>query len=300
MKTGIYPDMPEAEYHNDPCDGVPALSASVAKLLVGASPSHAYLSHPLLGGHKFASTRAQDLGTLSHAYLLGKGAEHLHVMEAVYKGEAVKDFRSAVAKDERDEAIAAGKVPILKKDHNRVARAVARITKGFVEHGFPAERGEVECSIFWVERASNGAPVQCKARLDHLRTDGCTIDDLKSTKSAKPTRQLFAQMFQLAYDVQDAAYRRAVEATVEGAAGRAKFNFWFFELEEPYPVVPVRLSGAFRAVGEARWQQAIDLWAHALQTDTWPSYVKPGEHVVAEPPAWAMEDAIIDEGSEAA
>ncbi|WP_242401117.1 hypothetical protein [Acetobacter okinawensis] len=43
---GIY-DLPEAQYHADPCP-TPSLSNSVARILLDESPMHAHFSHPRL------------------------------------------------------------------------------------------------------------------------------------------------------------------------------------------------------------------------------------------------------------
>lgn len=305
FKIGIFPDMPESEYHDDPCDGVPCLSKSIATKLINYSPAHAYLEHPLLGGERYESTKEMDDGEIMHAMMLGYAEEKLHVMRSLHqaRGETepsvVKNFKSNVAKEERDQARAAGKIPIFEHQTVRYTRAVRKVAQQMQAAGFPAEQGLVECSIFWVETASDGTPVQCKARLDHLRPGFNIIDDLKTASDARPGAKLGSHIYSFGYDIQDAAYRRAVEAVKPEMVGRVDFKFWFFEIADPCPVVPVELDGHFRMIGEARWRQAVDTWAYCLNTDTWPGYVAPGVTVRQGPPRWAEDDfEEKEEGSE--
>ena len=81
MDPGVYYDLPEHEYHSDPCDS-PSLSASIAQTIVLESPAHAWLQHPRFGGKQIEPTKEMDRGTLVHALLLGKG----RAIEAYLRG----------------------------------------------------------------------------------------------------------------------------------------------------------------------------------------------------------------------
>src|SRR4051812_34095654 len=107
-------EIPADAYHRDEVADVPTLSASIATILVTKSPAHAYAAHPKLNPNyqrdddddKFA------LGTTSHALLL-EGLEIADVFD-------FKDWRTDAAKAARAEARAAGRVPLLRPQWDRV------------------------------------------------------------------------------------------------------------------------------------------------------------------------------------
>lgn len=67
---GVYPDIPEADYHADPCP-TPSLSSSIGKELVNRSPWHAWTKHPRLNPEVEPDNRASfDLGSAAHAFML--------------------------------------------------------------------------------------------------------------------------------------------------------------------------------------------------------------------------------------
>ena len=70
---GLY-DMPEADYHADPCPE-PSLSSTLARLMVNRSPRHAWTASPRLNpDHEPVNKETFDVGRAAHAVLLGRGA----------------------------------------------------------------------------------------------------------------------------------------------------------------------------------------------------------------------------------
>lgn len=261
------------EYFAEPC-AVPALSASIAHVLDSESPLHAWTRHPKLGGIKRAPTKALDNGSLSHALLLGAGKG----IEVI----AADSYRTNAAKEARDAARDAGLIPVLEEDYEVARVAADAIRKRFADLGIVLD-GEPEIAALWSETASNGAAVQCRGMMDHLKLP--VIYDIKSIRSANP-QMCRKHIESYGYAIQRAAYVSAIERIKPELAGRVDFVFVFYELAPPYEVTPIRLSGAFRELGARAWRRAVDRWEECLRTDTWPGYVD--RIVDLEPSPWAL------------
>ena len=54
---------------------IPALSYSIAKILIGESPRHAWCAHPLLGNMRGEPTAEMDFGQVAHKLMLGRGVD---------------------------------------------------------------------------------------------------------------------------------------------------------------------------------------------------------------------------------
>lgn len=270
--TTIVYDLHAETYRADPCER-PSLNASTAGVLDRQSPLHAHNQHPRLGGKRRRPTASLDAGKLIHALLLGE--EHsLEVIEA-------PNYKTKAAKQEFEDATAAGRIPVLLRDYDEARGAAGRLREQFDVLGFPLD-GASEVSAFWTEEADDGTEVQCRGRIDHLR--GLTLIDLKSCRSAHPDA-LAKHVDTYGYAIQRAAYVSGLEKIL-GAAGRVDFVFLFLELEAPFAVTPVRLNGEFRELGERKWRRAVNAWARCAREDVWPGYA--GRVLDLAPPHWAM------------
>lgn len=270
-------DITADQYHADPCV-TPSLSASIAKILVDKSPMHAWAAHPRLGGKKFTSTKEMDRGTLCHRILLGKGADIVEIPFA--------DYRKDVAKDMRDQAKSDGKIPAL-TNVLVSAHEMAQVHKKRLayDHGIYLD-GESEVAIEYSDELfMDCRRVVCRSMLDHVKLSGGVIYDLKFVACAHPD-VVAKSIVSYGYDIQDAAYRRALSSVKPELTGREDFVFLFCEAEEPYAVQPYRLDGTFREHGQRRWDRAKRIWADCLKSNVWPGYA-PGVVSVA-PPQWAM------------
>lgn len=261
------------EYFADPC-AVPSLSSSIANVLDTASPLHAWSQHPKLGGVPRTSTKSLENGSLSHALLLGAGKD-IVIIDA-------KDYRTSAAQAERDGALKAGKIPVLVKDIESARKTAALLKERFADVGIVLD-GEKEPTALWTETASNGARVQCRGMMDHVKLP--VIYDLKSIRSANPA-VCRRHVETYGYAIQRAAYVSAVEHIKPELAGRIDFIFVFYELEPPHAVTPIRLSGAFRELGERGWRRAVDRWEECLRTNVWPAYTD--SVLDLEPTPWAL------------
>lgn len=263
------------DYHNDPCD-TPSLSASIAHILDSQSPLHAYTRHPRLGGIPRPHTKSFDIGSLSHAILLGNGKEAA-IIDA-------SDYRTKLAQEARDSARALGQIPVLAEEYEHAKEVADTLTQRFAEYGIVLD-GASEVAAFWSETTSSGEQVQCRGMLDHKKST--TIYDLKSCRSAHPIAcQRHVEAY--GYAIQRAAYVSAVEHILPELAGRLDFVFVFYELVPPFAVNPVRLSGEFCELGARKWRRSVDKWATCLRANNWPGYADSISTLAA--PQWAMKN----------
>lgn len=278
MKFDFLKTMTAAEYHADPCD-TPSLSASTAKTLITRSPQRAYLEHPKLGGGSRTATKAMDRGDIIHAMILNQPT-NVEILPFI-------DYRTKPAQAERDAVIAYGKIPVLSKEWTEYRSMADAIRNQFTEFGIRLE-GQSEGVALWTDRDDDGVPVQCRSRFDHVFADGWLwIYDLKTCADASP-KALTRQILNFGYDIQAAAYTRAIDNIAREWQGRVKFMFLFAEDDAPFPVTPIVLDGAFAAVGDSKWRRAVSLWSKCLRENNWPAYAT--EPIVAMPPQWAIRD----------
>lgn len=273
------------EYFADPC-AAPSLSASIAHVLDSESPLHAWSRHPRLGAVARKPTKTFDRGSLAHALLLGTGKD-VEIIKA-------DDFKTKAAQTARDAARVEGKIPVLFADYEEALLTAEKLRKKFADLDIVLD-GESEVTALWTEKARNGCEVQCRGMIDHLKLP--TIYDLKSIRSAKPEMcRKHAEAY--GYDIQRAAYVSAVERIKPELEGRVEFVFVFFELEPPFAVTPIRMSGAFRQLGTRAWKRSVDSWERCLRTNRWPAYV---DGIVSlEPSPWTLARDMErnDEGEE--
>lgn len=271
---GIYEGIPASLYHADPWG--PTLSASMAHLLVSRSPAHAYARHPRLGGvSEDEESEAMDAGSVLHGLILGAGAE-IVVVEA-------DSWRTNAAKDERDTARLAGKIPILKSRFEQLAETAAEIEKNLVRClGLDMGATRREVVALWEEGG-----VKCRALIDSLDLAEFVIRDLKFVRDGAP--QSFARtMIANGLDVQWSAYTSAIETLVPEIAGRLTMEFIRCETSPPYAVSRMAPSGSMRSHGGSRWRRAVASWSRCLAADSWPGY--PAELQEVGAPTWALEE----------
>lgn len=251
--------------------GIPALSASIAHLLVSKSALHAWHQHPRLNPNYQQTESAEfDYGRAAHAVLLEGTESGLVVIEA-------DDWRKKDAQALRDAARADRKTPLLVKQMHRV-RAMVKAAQAYVAASELAgvfDNGEPEHSLKWKEGAT-----LCRGRTDWISADRTLVLDYKTTVSANPSS--FVNMAAAyGYTMQEAFYRRGVKA-VYGREPR--FVFLLQEKDAPYACSLVAFDPAMQEMGDRQAQYALALWGHAMATGEWHGYPRRVAHL--EPPAW--------------
>lgn len=276
LTPGLYLTISEDTYHADPLEK-PSLSVSIAQAHVLESDAHAWLRHPRLGGQGVIPNKAMDRGSLIHALLLGKGRT-VAVVEC-------DDWKKKRDQELRDEHRAAGRLAVTRKLYDDSIEAARQLKVKLEARGYKFD-GDSEVTVVWREQASNGAEVLCRCRMDHV--SGPNIFDLK-IGDANPKRFKKGHLTAMGYDIQGAAYPRAIETIDPRLRGRVLFRLLFCEPEPPYCITPVRFAGTLRALGERRWQRGIDAWERCTRTGTWGDYTD--SEVVVEARPWELEEA---------
>jgi hypothetical protein len=279
MTPGLYIDISEEQYHADRLDdSTPSLSVSIAQALVLESAAHAYLRHPRLGGQPVVPSTIMDRGTLIHALLLGKGRE-LAIVEC-------EDWKKPANRKLRDEHRAAGRLAVTRSLYDDSIEAAKALEAKLRKRGF-VFNGSSEVTLVWDETADDGSKVRCRARTDHIV--GERIYDLK-IGDANPKRIKRGHLTSMGYDIQGAAYPRALEYALPQLVGRASFTLLFCEPEPPYCVTPVRFGGSLRELGTRKWLRGVNVWEQCLRLNEWPDYIPDDEIMYAEARPFELED----------
>lgn len=268
--------------------GVPALSASIAHLLVAKSALHAWHAHPRLNPNYQQTESAEfDYGRAAHAVLLDGDETRLHVIEA-------DDWRKKDAKEARDNARAAGKTPLLTRQMHKV-RAMVKAAQEYVAAselaGIFAD-GKPEVSLDWQEGETH-----CRARLDWLRTDRKLILDYKTSQNAHPDAFIRGPIVSYGYDIQGAFYLRGNART--GGSEYAKYAWLVQEVEAPFVCSLVGMGPQMQELAERKIDFARAIWQRCMATGEWPAY--PNRIAWAELPEWAVSrvEEMIEIGGQA-
>lgn len=275
---GLY-DLPAKAYHADPAP-VPSLSSSLAKILVSRTPAHARHAHPRLNPDWQESTPSADMliGAAAHEMFLGKG-HGIHILGAVNKdGDPVSDYKTKAAQEERDEALAGGKTPLLQHQADKAQDLADEVAE---QLSWLDIAGSSEVAALWQR-----GPIWCRAMFDRLLDDQRTILDLKFTRTDGGPYGFPEQAARMGYDIQAAHYQRGLSEVTGTPAARLRFLFAVVEIGPPVLVCVHELPIELAIMGDRKLDYAYDLWARCMQTNTWPGYA-PKIHV-GDPPQWAI------------
>jgi hypothetical protein len=257
-EPGVYDGMPAEVYHADPVPGGSLSSTGARKLLPPSCP--ALYRYWATAGEP--PSRTFDFGHAAHRMVLGVG-ERLVVVDA-------ENWRTKAAQAARDEAYAAGAVPLLTAEHEQVqAMAGALRAHPVAAALFRPDGGRPEQSLFWTDREFG---VWRRARLDWLRNPGAgrlIIPDYKTTTSAEPGA-LAKTMYSYGYYQQAAWYLDAVR--VLGLADDAAFVFVFQEKDPPYLVTICEPDHLALLWGQRLNRKALDVYRRCRTTGVWPGY----------------------------
>jgi hypothetical protein len=262
---GAY-DIPADVYHADPVPGG-SLSSSGARKILDSPARYKYERE-----HAIHST-AFDIGHAAHKLVLGVGPETV-VIDA-------QDWRTKAAKEARDEAYAAGYVPLLLADWRRVEAMAAAIQEHPLARAiFSTPTGaHVEQTLIWRDGDTG---VWRRAMLDWRRER--IVVDFKTAVSASPAS--FAKsVANFGYHQQDAWYRDGVAAL--GLANDPAFLFVVQEKEPPYLVAVYDLDDEALRVGRERNRRALERYRDCVESGVWPGYSTDIETITL--PRWAEE-----------
>lgn len=268
MNTGIHPGIPEADYHADP-----AFSQSQAKVLLESPARYRWqLENPTPPRDEF------DIGHAVHAKVLGVGLDIVTI--------DAPDWRTKAAQQKRDEARAAGAVPMLAHDTLIIdAMAEAALANPDARAAFQAE-GDVELSMWWTDPDTGTA---CRGRVDKAaaNTDGTiSLVDLKTTQDGSP-RAFATSAARYGYRLQGGAYHDGW--TVLTGEPPASFLFVTVEKAAPHLVGTYSLAPLDVEQGRDKWRRACQLLADYAARGEWPAYGDdPAPFTHLDLPSWAV------------
>lgn len=249
----------------------PSLSAHIAHILLDQSPRHAWFAHARLNpDYQPEESEAFDVGKACHAFLL-EGESGFVLIEA-------ENFRTKEAREKRDAARAAGKIPLLASrwdDVQQMAHA-ARVQLARHEKPIPFTGGKPEQTLVWQEGG-----VWLRARLDWLHEDHRTVDDYKSCGASAHPAAWSRTLFNQGADLQAALYTRGVKRLF---GVEPDFRFVCQETYAPYCLSVIGLDPEAMAFAQQKLDVALSTWAECVRSNTWPSY--PLRTCYAEAPGW--------------
>lgn len=271
--SGIFPNMPAAEYHQRAL----GIASAGALKLVRKSLAH-YAQWARTGDDR--RSRAMDFGRAYHAYVLEP--ENFHSEYVVIPRNAPKrpDERSRNAKNPSFKTLAAlefwddfdrahaGKEVVSAADYQKVQDMRAALDNVDMVGELPSlilTEGRREVSMRWVD-ADTGLP--CRLRKDYWHEELAYGLDLKSCADASEaafTRAIVSNE----YDVSQAHYLSGAHAL-----GRPlrKYLFLSQETTPPYVAVVNQIGSSFEELGFAKWRAAMNRLATGVKTGKFPGY----------------------------
>jgi hypothetical protein len=253
-------------------DGLSAEAYHADKTSISSSGLRALLAPGCPAQFKYDRDNPQppkrefDLGNAVHAAVLGEGHDIVEIT-------GFADYKKADARALRDEAYAAGKVPLLPKEKAQV-EAMADAIRRHKDAGplFAPGMGIPERSIYWTHPETG---VRCRVRPDWLiiRPDVTVVVDLKTTTDASPDACSKA-IESYSYHQQGALYIDGVQAAGFAPEG-ARFFVAFQSKKAPYLVTLRELSDQDQEIGRARNERALRIYRDCVANDEWPDWTGP-------------------------
>jgi hypothetical protein len=262
---GIY-DLSAATYHADPVV-VPSLSRTVALLLCDLSPAHAEAAHPRLGAGMDDdpddavvvpdAKEDRDAGTAAHAIFL-RGED---IIERI----PFDTYNTKAAREMRDAALTAGRVPLKQSKYDDVMRLVDVLEKMRASTGF-FTKGKPEQTLVW-----QVGDVWCRAMVDWLPDDPAEpLLDLKTTGGRARSSAWARGAFDKGFDLQAVLYCEGAAELREGEV--TTMQFIVAETRAPFGIRRFELSPDALEVGNQRLHYARGLWEHCMKEKQWPTY----------------------------
>jgi hypothetical protein len=224
-----------------------------------------------------APKREFDLGHAVHTEVLGEGCE-VDVLP-------FDSYVTKAAKEARDEARHMGVVPLLRHEWEQVQAMAEAVRKHPVAGPlFAPGTGIAERSIYWTDPATG---VRCRIRPDWLKPAGegrLIVVDLKSARAVDPAA-LQRAVYEHGYHAQAAFYLEGSKALGLHGDQEPAFVFVFQSKTPPYLVHLVELDFPALALGAARNEKALRIYADCERTGNWPGF---NDRITYLPlPAWA-------------
>ncbi|AMO58229.1 hypothetical protein GZ77_21110 [Endozoicomonas montiporae] len=308
MKSGIYDQLPEQEYHAGE-----GLSASTL-VEMGRSPAHCKAR---LDGLREKRTRALEIGQALHCavleperfetdYILAPNpmdeqyADVVPVADTHLKAHCKKlgisgysklkkdDLKAAILEadpqtrfwDQVAEKAVAGRT-ILSENDMDLCHGVMGSVSRHQKASSAFSSGVAERSIYW-EDPDTG--ILCRGRMDYYREDLGIVFDLKSCVDARYHR-FQSDIMKYHYHMKASWYLKGCRAVGLPANG---FAWLAIEKEEPYAIGLYMASDDMLELGRVDMDCLLKEFAECQASGIWPAY--PQEFSTIELPDWAKKD----------
>ncbi|WP_431860084.1 PD-(D/E)XK nuclease-like domain-containing protein [Azospirillum sp.] len=248
MEPGIYPNIPEDEYHAS--NGV-----SVSKLKIFAkAPAKARY------GEK-KEAKALSFGSLIHCAVLQS-----HLLETLYHPCDLERLNPRDGAYKEEAAKAMGRELVKRPEFENALRIRDAVHKHPVAAELLKPQLLVEQSFYWIDEETG---LLCRGRADGIRPEMRILVDLKSTEDASEV-EFGWSCRNYKYHWQDAFYRDGVEAAC-GWTPEA-FIFLAVEKEAPFLVGAYELSPADLEEGRQEVRAQLTRYADCQRNNDWPGY----------------------------
>ncbi|OGT54227.1 MAG: hypothetical protein A3E01_00120 [Gammaproteobacteria bacterium RIFCSPHIGHO2_12_FULL_63_22] len=273
--------------------GLEAASASIIKRILGECPRAAWSESWLNPRRSVNNNGASDRGTICHAILLEGSEDCLVAIDprdhpAEKTGNVPDGWTNKSIRAARDEARAAGKIPILLDDHASIMNMVSatweflqtvKDTEPAIWAMFQPDGGSSEETVVWQD-----GQTLCKMRTDRWSADRGVICDYKTTeRSVEPSSWGRSQLIGMGYYLSAAWYRRGAMA----ATGvQPDYVFLAQEVNPPYLCSLVGVEPAMLEAGAHMIEQGLMQWERCVESGQWPAY--PNRVCYPETPAYML------------
>lgn len=297
FSPGIFTNFPEAAYFADPAPQ-PSLTQSIAKVLIDQSALHARAEHPRFDEPDEVEeetekyVKAQAIGNAAHAHLIGRG-------KTLAVGD-FKDWKKKEAQTFKDDAIAAGRTPILAKHAGIALRMVAAARRQLTEAA-AADAALLDAFVNGdgeVMIATQIEGIWMRSLVDWMVSPRALFD-FKTTAMSVAPHAIPNLMSDAGWPIQAAMQERILDVLDPDGAGRRSFYFVAQENYKPFALTVHRLPEATLTMGRKMVAKAEAMWRDAMLYDKWTGYA-PIVHA-PEYPQWKetrwLEREIADEAS---
>lgn len=271
-ESGIFTDVPEADYYADPCPQ-PSLTQSIAKVLIEHSALHARAEHPRFADADEANddaekyVAAQAIGNAAHKALLGRGKE--------IAVEEFANWQSNKAKDAKAAALAAGKTPILTKHMNTAHAMVLAARLQIIEHANalnePALHQAFKEGSGEVVAAALVDGLWMRSLIDWM-VNPRLLFDFKSTGMSVAPHAIENLMSNAGWPIQAATQETILDVIDPEGRGRRRFFFIAQENWKPYALTVHELPEDTLTMGRKMLAHAEVMWRDALLNNNWTGY----------------------------
>ncbi len=266
-EPGIY-NLTHKQYHDDPVPGG-SLSSTGARKLTPPDGCPARFDYWRRHGEP-ERKRSLNLGQVAHSELLGVGPEVVII--------DFDNYRKAAAQDQRDEAYAAGKVPLLVEEMNTVQDMMLVLLEH--EHAakfYDRRNGTPEQSMFWQDPVfgiTRRSRFDMLCHLRHPETGQQFIPEYKTTSRPAHPHRFMNSIIDHGYHQQAAWCCDALRGVglVRPGDPEPLVSFIVQEVDPPYIVTVIECDREKIDWGRRLNVLAMRDYVDCSITKVWPTY----------------------------